>query len=72
MAQRVGIGISLFEESRKSGLFGRYIGSADHVSPAPRVGYLQQEPQLDESKTVRENVMEGVAAKKALLDRYNE
>ncbi|SMY05902.1 energy-dependent translational throttle protein EttA [Flavimaricola marinus] len=37
-----------------------------------RVGYLPQEPQLDESKTVRENVMEGVAAKKAILDRYNE
>ncbi len=37
-----------------------------------RVGYLSQEPKLDESKTVRENVMEGVAAKKALLDRFNE
>ncbi|WP_341211637.1 energy-dependent translational throttle protein EttA [uncultured Limimaricola sp.] len=37
-----------------------------------RVGYLPQEPKLDETKTVRENVMEGVAAKKAVLDRYNE
>src|SRR2546430_918103 len=37
-----------------------------------RVGYLEQEPHLDEAKTVRENVMEGVAAKKALVDRYNE
>ena len=37
-----------------------------------KVGYLPQEPHLDESKTVRENVMEGVAAKKAILDRYNE
>ncbi|MCH2078368.1 MAG: energy-dependent translational throttle protein EttA [Rhodobacteraceae bacterium] len=37
-----------------------------------RVGYLPQEPQLDPTKTVRENVMEGVAAKKAILDRYNE
>ena len=37
-----------------------------------RVGYLPQEPVLDASKTVRENVMEGVAAKKAILDRYNE
>ncbi|OUD09965.1 energy-dependent translational throttle protein EttA [Marivivens niveibacter] len=36
------------------------------------VGYLPQEPQLDESLTVRENVMLGVAAKKAILDRYNE
>ncbi|MGR3436328.1 MAG: ATP-binding cassette domain-containing protein, partial [Shimia sp.] len=37
-----------------------------------RVGYLPQEPQLDATKTVRENVMEGVAAKKAKLDRFNE
>ncbi|HKK35114.1 MAG TPA: energy-dependent translational throttle protein EttA [Paracoccaceae bacterium] len=36
-----------------------------------RVGYLPQEPQLDEAKTVRENVMDGVAGKKALLDEYN-
>ncbi len=42
------------------------------VAEGARVGYLAQEPQLDPSKTVRENVMEGVAAKKALLDRYNE
>ena len=37
-----------------------------------RVGYLEQEPQLDPALTVRENVMLGVAAKKAVLDRYNE
>ncbi len=37
-----------------------------------KVGYLAQEPQLDESKTVRENVMEGVAEKTAKLERYNE
>jgi ATP-binding cassette ChvD family protein len=42
------------------------------VAEGARVGYLPQEPQLDPSKNVRENVMEGVAAKKALLDRYNE
>ncbi|MFY9883037.1 MAG: energy-dependent translational throttle protein EttA [Pseudolabrys sp.] len=42
------------------------------VAEGARVGYLEQEPQLDSTKTVRENVMEGVAAKKALLDRYNE
>jgi len=42
------------------------------VAEGARVGYLEQEPQLDPNKTVRENVMEGVAAKKALLDRYNE
>ncbi|MFG1401005.1 energy-dependent translational throttle protein EttA [Xanthobacter sediminis] len=37
-----------------------------------RVGYLPQEPQLDPEKTVRENVMDGVAKQKAILDRYNE
>jgi ATP-binding cassette ChvD family protein len=42
------------------------------VAEGARVGYLEQEPHLDETKTVRENVMEGVAAKKALLERYNE
>jgi len=35
-------------------------------------GYLAQEPELDPKKDVRGNVMDGVAAKKALLDRYNE
>ena len=42
------------------------------VAEGARVGYLPQEPQLDPDKTVRENVMEGVAAQKAVLDRYNE
>ena len=42
------------------------------VAQGARVGYLPQEPQLDPDKSVRENVMEGVAAKQALLDRYNE
>ena len=37
-----------------------------------RVGYLAQEPQLDETKDVRGNVMEGVAAKLALVTRFNE
>ena len=37
-----------------------------------KVGYLPQEPELDETLTVRENVMLGVAQKKAILDRYNE
>ncbi|NTS31808.1 ATP-binding cassette protein, ChvD family [Phyllobacterium sp. YR620] len=36
------------------------------------VGYLAQEPALDASKDVMGNVMEGVADKKAILDRYNE
>ena len=36
------------------------------------VGYLAQEPQLDPALNVFGNVMEGVAAKKAIIDRYNE
>ncbi|CAH2407808.1 energy-dependent translational throttle protein EttA [Mesorhizobium ventifaucium] len=36
------------------------------------VGYLAQEPALDASKNVFENVMEGVAAKTAIIERYNE
>ncbi|MEO1689251.1 MAG: ATP-binding cassette domain-containing protein, partial [Pseudomonadota bacterium] len=36
-----------------------------------KVGYLPQEPELDETKTVRENVMEGVAEKTGLLTEYN-
>ena len=36
------------------------------------VGYLPQEPKLDETLDVRGNVMLGVADKKATLDRYNE
>src|SRR5512139_4038877 len=42
------------------------------VADGARVGYLEQEPQLNPNKSVRDNVMEGVAAKKAILDRYNE
>ncbi|ORE98063.1 energy-dependent translational throttle protein EttA [Aurantimonas sp. 22II-16-19i] len=36
------------------------------------IGYLPQEPHLNHDKTVFENVMEGVAEKQAVLDRYNE
>ncbi|MEM9231658.1 MAG: energy-dependent translational throttle protein EttA [Pseudomonadota bacterium] len=42
------------------------------VAEGARVGYLPQEPALDETVTVRENVMQGVAAKKALLDEFND
>jgi ATP-binding cassette ChvD family protein len=42
------------------------------VAEGARVGYLAQEPQLDSSKNVRENVLDGVAAQQAVLDRYNE
>jgi ATP-binding cassette ChvD family protein len=42
------------------------------VAEGARVGYLSQEPQLDDTKTVRENVMLGVATSRVILDRYNE
>src|SRR6201991_3334228 len=54
-----------------AGIDKDYVGEG-FVAEGARVGYLEQEPQLDPDKTVRDNVMEGVAAKKALLDRYNE
>ena len=54
-----------------AGLDKEYNGEA-WVAEGARVGYLEQEPQLDASKSVRENVMEGVAKQKAILDRYNE
>jgi ATP-binding cassette ChvD family protein len=48
-----------------------FVGEA-WAAEGARVGYLPQEPHLDEKLTVRENVMLGVADKKAILDRYNE
>jgi ATP-binding cassette ChvD family protein len=42
------------------------------VAQGARVGYLSQEPQIDPGKSVRENVMLGLAPQKAVLDRYNE
>ena len=54
-----------------AGLDKEFIGEA-WVAEGARVGYLSQEPQLDDTKTVRENVMLGVAASRAILDRYNE
>jgi len=40
--------------------------------PGIKIGYLAQEPELDESKNVKENVEQGVAEIKALLDRFNQ
>jgi sulfate-transporting ATPase len=37
-----------------------------------RVGYLEQEPQLDPTKTVKENVMDGVRPVADMMDRFNE
>jgi ATP-binding cassette ChvD family protein len=54
-----------------AGLDKEYTGEA-WLAEGATLGYLAQEPQLDASKTVLENVMEGVAPKKAILDRYNE
>ncbi|MCA1491631.1 energy-dependent translational throttle protein EttA [Sinorhizobium alkalisoli] len=54
-----------------AGLDHEYTGEA-WVAEGATIGYLPQEPQLDPAKTVVGNVMEGVAAKKAILDRYNE
>jgi ATP-binding cassette ChvD family protein len=54
-----------------AGIDKEYNGEA-WVAEGARVGYLEQEPQLDAAKTVRENVMMGVAKQKAILDRYNE
>src|SRR6516164_9247966 len=42
------------------------------VAEGASVGYLEQEPQLDASKNVRANVMQGVAPQQAILERYNE
>jgi ATP-binding cassette ChvD family protein len=54
-----------------AGIDTEYVGEG-WVAEGARVGYLPQEPQLDATKSVRENVMEGVASSKAILDRYNE
>src|SRR3954468_4445211 len=54
-----------------AGIDKEYTGEA-WVADGARVGYLEQEPQLDPGKSVRENVMLGVAKQKAILDRYNE
>ncbi|MGY4306719.1 ATP-binding cassette ChvD family protein [Bradyrhizobium sp. USDA 4369] len=54
-----------------AGIDKEYTGEA-WVAEGARVGYLEQEPQLDPKLTVRENVMLGVGKQKAILDRYNE
>ncbi|QGX99231.1 energy-dependent translational throttle protein EttA [Roseovarius faecimaris] len=54
-----------------AGLDTDYTGEA-WAAEGAKVGYLPQEPQLDESLNVRENVMLGVAEKKGKLDRFNE
>ncbi|WP_137154582.1 energy-dependent translational throttle protein EttA [Rhizobium sp. FKL33] len=54
-----------------AGLDKEYTGEA-WIADGATIGYLPQEPQLDPNKTALENVMEGVAKKTAILERYNE
>jgi ATP-binding cassette ChvD family protein len=54
-----------------AGIDKDYTGEA-WAAEGVRVGYLPQEPELDPALDVRGNVMEGVKAKKDILDRYNE
>ena len=54
-----------------AGVVDDFLGEAKPADGI-KVGYLPQEPQLDPTKDVLGNAMEGVAEKKAILDRYNE
>lgn len=54
-----------------AGIETEYTGEA-WAADGVKIGYLEQEPQLDNSKTALENVLEGAADSKAILDRYNE
>ena len=72
------IGVVGLNGSGKSTLLKIMAGKVDdfigEAKPADgiKVGYLPQEPELDATKDVLGNAMEGVAEKKAILDRYNE
>ena len=54
-----------------AGLDKEFEGEA-RLAEGSTVGYLSQEPQLDPEKTVQENVMEAVAATRAVLTRFEE
>ena len=54
-----------------AGLDDGYSGEA-RLTPGFTVGYLAQEPQLDPTKDVKGNVMDGVAEVQGIIDRYNE
>ena len=54
-----------------AGIDKEFTGEA-WVAQGATVGYLEQEPQLDPNLSVVDNVMIGVAPKKALVDRFNE
>ncbi len=54
-----------------AGIEKDYVGEA-WAADGVKVGYLEQEPELDPKKTVGENVMEGLGEVKDNLDRFNE
>ena len=54
-----------------AGIDTDYVGEA-WAAEGIRVGYLEQEPQLDPNKTVFENVMDGMSDLKAIVDEFNE
>ena len=53
-----------------AGLDPEFTGEA-YAAQGATIGFLQQEPQLDPSKTVFENVLEGVGETKAKIDEFN-
>ncbi len=72
------IGVIGSNGSGKSSLL-RILAGVDHefqgetvLAPGYTIGYLEQEPQLDESRTVREIVEQGMAEAVGLLKRYEE
>ncbi len=72
------IGVLGYNGAGKSTLL-RIMAGLDHdfdgqaqLAPGATVGLLEQEPALDPDRDVRGNVEQGVAATKALLDRFNE
>src|SRR3569623_990708 len=54
-----------------AGIDPEFIGAA-RPQPGIRIGYLSQEPQLDNTKSERGNVEEAISDLKALFDRFNE
>jgi ATP-binding cassette ChvD family protein len=53
-----------------AGIDKEFNGEA-RAQPGTKIGYLEQEPQLDATKNVRGNVLEGVAEVQGLIDRFN-
>ena len=54
-----------------AGIDKDYMGEA-WAADGIKIGYLEQEPKLNETKSVYENILEGVSEKKKLLDDFNE